>query len=67
MRALVLLVILGCSPVDRGNVRWPAHRKDRDARIEQLEQQVKRLQERVDSLEHPRAPLHEAAPAPPQS
>jgi hypothetical protein len=67
MRTLVLVLIVACSPVDRSSVRWPAHRKDRDARIEQLEQQVKVLQQHVEALERERPQPHEAAPAPPQS
>lgn len=67
MRAFVLVLIVGCGGVDERTVRWPAHRKDRDARIEQLEREVQTLETRVHALEHPPAPAHTPDPPAPQS
>ena len=73
MRALLLVLVVGCGGVDRASVRWPAHRKDRDMRIESLEREVKQLEHQVYVLEQRASapPTHEAAhepdPAPPQS
>jgi len=80
MRALMAVgLLVGCmSGAPRASSRWPVHRREHDARLEQLERQrlderVKELERRVHELEATLSRLQPAAPhgvdetAPPQS